>query len=333
MKNILIGLLIIYILIPKIKAENNTVFVKRFGVTEIVLFDGKNSNKIFQSNKKAVYDIKVSPNNQYISAIEVNEGVIEGHGYKILPKNSLVVISSNGKLINEIKRDIRKYDWSPTGNKLVCITGSYHEGGDYGFLPDGEVFIYDLSTNEIKNIEGIRFPYQVYWGISENKFYIKDAHKVNGKRVYKYSLESDNLVLTDYHDIYFSPNETYYIRYPDMSHNFAIFETETNQEVQLPNNLGKPKKWIFDYGNLLLFEKKDETIEYHKMPETKPGSIKPFVFPKKRTLNSVSYSIYDVKKEEIIKEKTTDMINEWIGNKFSAPIQTKGENPNTLILD
>jgi len=331
MRKILIGLIILLAVLAQIKAENNPVFVKRSGVTQIVLFDGKTTKTIFQTGKKAVYDIKVSPKNKYISALEVTEGIIEGHGYKVLPKNRLVIISQNGEIVNVIDEDIQRYDWSPSGDKLSCITGSYYEGG-IGFRPKG-IFIYNLITKEKRSIQGIPIPYKVYWGTTGNIVYIKDLFGENGKRVYRYTVNNHQLELTEYHDIYFAPNGDYYIREPDMEYDFAVFETQTNQPIQLPENLGKPIRWVFDNGNYLLFKNKDETIEYNKIPKSKPGAIVPPVWPKKRTLNSVTYSIYDVKKGVVVKEETTDMISDWIVDKFSFPIQSKSKAPGRLTLE
>ncbi len=67
------------------------------------------------------------------------------------------------------------------------------------------------------------------------------------------------------------------------------------------------------------------------MPKAKPGAEKPFMFPIKRILNGMTYYIYDVKKETVIKEELTDMVSDWIGDKFSLPIQRGGNAPGKLM--
>lgn len=332
MKDILIGSLILWGFFAQIQAQENSLFVKKSGVTQIVLYDGKTPKTIFQTDKKAVYDIKVSPKNQYISAIEVTEGVVEGHGYKVLPKNRLVVISPNGELQNVINEDIRKYDWSPSGEKIVCITGSYSET-ELGFRPDGGMFIYNLSTKEKKSIRGLRYPHDVYWGVDENLIYIKDVG--TGKGVFRYRVDSNDLELTGYHSVYFSPNEAYYNRYSSTANDFAVFETKTNRTIQLPTNLGKPIKWVFNQGNYLLFENKNETLEFGELPKAKrkPDQFEAPTWTKVRTLNSVTYTIYDVRKAVVVKEELTNMVSDWIGDKYSLPIQKKGKAIKKLTLE
>lgn len=309
-----------------------SIFVKKSEINQIIRYDEGRTPIIYQTSEKAVYKIQVSKN-QFISAIEVTEGVLDGRGYEVTPQHKLIIISPDGRLIDIINDNIQEYDWSPNSDKIAYITGSYSETGRYGFRPDGKAYIYNINTKVKMEIDGINNPIGVFWGRDENTVYVKDARKKDGKQIYRYILDSEYLEITDYHDFYFSPSEEYYFSLLDMDHTFTLYKTDTNQPMQLPDNLGKPVTWISNNGHHLIFEKKVDDIVHNQSPQERKAGIEQPKWSKSSTPARVVYSVYDVKQGKVVKEEHTDMVSEWIGNKYTFPIQDKNNSIKKLSLD
>ena len=139
---------------------------------------------------------------------------------------------------------------------------------------------------------------------------------------YRYSIKTKTIKTTDYHDFNFSPSGDYYFRQKDKI--FQIFDSKTNQpvDIELPKNLGEPTKWAFNHGDYLLFEKKDVTTEYEGPPIGEWGLRR----IKRRIVNSVQYSIFDVKKRAIVKQIISDgEAYHWKGSKYSIVVGKEGK--------
>ena len=46
-------------------------------------------------------------------------------------KNRMIILDTLGNVIHEINEDVRRYDWSPDGSKIVFITGTWWEKPRY----------------------------------------------------------------------------------------------------------------------------------------------------------------------------------------------------------
>ncbi len=335
MKKILLGSILLLGILTQIEAENNQVFVKRSGVNKIVLFDEENPKTIFRTDKDYIKTLRVSPDGNSISIVEKTRIIVRNNELIALPKNRLTIITKDGEILKVLNEDVQKHVWSPDGNKIALITGEWREVG-MGFKPDG-AFIYNLETGERDIVLDVPYPVDLSWDNNSDNLYLKDFHRPDGKYIYNYKLSSKETKVTDYFDFFFSPSGDYYYKPKNPVRDiekFQVFDAKMNQPIllTLPENIGFPIKWIFDHGNYLLFEKKDETFEYVKFPPSKPGAFQ-LKKIKSGTLHKVTYSIYDVKNNVVVKEEKTDMVSEWIGDRFSLPIQSKGKAPKKLTLE
>jgi hypothetical protein len=296
------------------------------------------TQKIIKITKWITSHLSVSPHSKFISFIETEEGTFEGREYKILPKSILTVLDPNGKTVCSVE-DVQRYTWSPDGNEIVYITGSYYEGG-VGFSPRG-VHILNVVTGEKKEIENFPTPYGPYalhWANFEYAIYIKNLASVAGEKVYyttregerkfyfkdakrvlRYDCQTGQLDITDYKDICFSPDGKYYIHFPDeVDLNFNLYEIETNKDITdyLPNNLGSPSGWVFNNGHLLLFQKTDVITK-----TVGPGPVKKVI---SQEIRSVQNFIFDVEKKKVIKQ-FDGKISSWIGNGNKIVVEREGK--------
>jgi hypothetical protein len=252
---------------------------------------------IYQSPKAYVDRISVSPNRKFIAGIEPQDST----------RNRLIIIDSEGNVKCSIDEDVRKYDWSPDGEKIAYITGTYYEGG-VGFITTG-VWIFDLrdhSKTQIKKdfphdtlkmagrepFEGGGF--EINWAKHDSNIYIQDFGYVGG--VYRYNTKIGKSEKVDYKGIDFSPDGKYYARsIPELD--YQVYLTETNQPVtdRLTarfKDLRFPPTWVPDEKHYLQIVEVDFIVE--PVPGRRGGRI---VGVKQK-----KYTIYDIETDRIIKE-------------------------------
>lgn len=301
---------------------------------------------IFRPNYEWYYErsLSVSPNDTFFAFIErkrgefyTQEAARQGR-YDVLPKLYLRIINYKGELTQTIE-DAQRYVWSRDGNEVVYITGSYYEGG-VGFSPRG-VRILNVLTGEKKEIKDFPIPhgpYALHWPKFENAIYIKNLASVagekvyyttskgerkfyfkDGKRVIRYDCQTGQLSITDYKDIHFSPDGNYYIHFPDeVDLNFKLYRVKTNKDITdyLPNNLGSPSGWVFNYGHFLLFIKKEVITETEGT-----GKAKRIV---SQEIRNVQNFIFDVENKKVI-EEFDGQISSWIGNGNKLVVEREGK--------
>jgi len=268
---------------------------------------------IYETKEDLLIDISVAPTDTLIALLVKKEGVTppDTFDYIVLPKNSLVFISPDGNEIGRLDEDVRKFSWSPDGQKIAYITGTYYEGG-VGFKTTG-VGIFDLkdrSKKQIKKdfphrtIEGFKGGgYEIKWAKHDNNIYIRDFDYLDG--IYRYNTKTGKSEKVDCNGIDFSPDGKYYIG------DGTLYLTSTNENIMslLRQKFGQQwtqfsLEWVFDKGHCLHFiaqkpiQKADGKWDYEGQYNV----------------------IYDVEKDEILKEVTLP-ISWWKGS------------PNKLVFE
>ncbi|MDD3731053.1 MAG: hypothetical protein PHU88_01615 [candidate division Zixibacteria bacterium] len=291
--------------IPSIKSDSFEIIWK--SDKTICKKDIKGDEKnLYETDKDYISyrGVHISPNNKYIAVIETTEGYTppEKYDYEILPKNSLVIIDTNGTVYYKIDDNVRKLSWSPDGTKLAYITGEYREEG-LGFKSTG-VFLFDLINGNkitvtkdfphpsIKNYTGAG--YDINWAVHDSNIYIKEYDKAGGNYVYDTKTRTTHQV--PYKGIHFSPDGKYYIAINPEDDTY-IYETATNQdisdEVKLAIN-SIPISWLPDREHHLQVVKLlySDTLKY--------DSVR--IVVDNRKIRGKRYIIYDVDKRVIVKE-------------------------------
>ena len=274
------------------------------------------SSKLYQITKDYGKDLRVSPNDKFIALIETTKGVVEGHEFKILPRNSLTILNSQGKVFYSLNEDVRQYVWSPDGEKIAFIAGSYHEGG-IGFSIEG-LYYFNLLTKKKTKITNVDYPYRIYWS-TNGELYIRNLWLIDEKSVFKFDFSSGKLTATDYYDIHFSPNEKYYVHYPDEGDiEFRMFETRTNREItnSIPSGLGRPSKWVLGRDSFFLFINQEVELD----SRTSNKRFKIIKSYEKSTL-----TIFDVEQKSVAKVIKDVDKNSWIGNNSVLPFVKAGK--------
>ncbi len=222
---------------------------KNFGDSRnIYRYDLKTGEqKVILTSLYGLIDVKTSPNGNHVAAIQY--GVRQRNVGKQLdgsdvyyPVNNLIVIDTNGKELFKIDDDVRIYDWSPDGNRIVYVVGYYREGG-IGFSPVA-TYIFNLSNNiKYKINEG---SININWAEFDNSIYSVG----NGKEwsiVYKYDPITREEIKTNYKGIDFSANGLYYYVLGDEGVGFRLYSSSTNQEItDTIKNILRPSEKDFD---------------------------------------------------------------------------------------
>jgi WD40 repeat protein len=252
---------------------------------------------IYESPKAYVDWISVSPNRKFIAGIEPEDSI----------RNRLLVIDPQGNVMNVIPDDVRKYDWSPDGNSIAYITGTYYEGG-VGFMTTG-VWIFDLNDKTKIQIKK-DFPHQtvktaggeltegggfeINWAQHDSNIYIQDFGYLDG--VYRFNTKIGKSEKVDYKGIDFSPDGKYYAKsIPELD--YQVYLTETNQPVTERlsarfKDLRFVPTWVPDEKHYLQIVEVDFIVE--PVPGRRGGRI--------LGVKQKKYTIYDIETDRIIKE-------------------------------
>ncbi len=311
--------------------------VNRTPLSYLYFIDSKGIHRLdtTSNEKKAIFDtvglykmsFSLSPLDTVIALLVTKEGVtLPGeHDYSVLPRNSVIFITPEGKEIAKLEEDVREFSWSPDGEEIAYITGTYYEGG-VGFKTTG-VWIFDLKDQSKKQIKK-DFPhpsvkgfegggYEIKWSKHDNNIYIKDFDYCGG--VYKYNTKLGKSEQVKYKDINLSPDGKFYI-----SEQFGdsipqrLYISDSNLEItdRLKRRFGNDIQnagfyWVFQEGHLLHFIKKRPVAKTEK--KVKVATVD------NRT--PLAYNvIYNVEKDKILKE-------------IALPVSKWKGNPDKLILE
>lgn len=104
MLKILLSLITFVAIINSVSVIGKPIFTKiDKSQKEILLFKTDSIISIYRTDRDNIKDIKVSPYNKYISAIEKTGMLIENNRMVKLPQNRLVIISSEGEIVNVLE--------------------------------------------------------------------------------------------------------------------------------------------------------------------------------------------------------------------------------------
>jgi hypothetical protein len=261
---------------------------------------------IYETRKSIGRDPEISPNGEYVSIVETSEWGGNDLSRKIPPRNNLVICDTGGAILCEIGDDVRELSWSPDGERIACLTGSYNE--DVGFNPTG-IFIYNLTSKDkmpieipIANpaIEWCKEPgYQICWARHDSNIYIKRAESCGGN--YMYDVKTGQTRQVPYKGIYFSPDGEFYLDVDPENGNF-VYETTSNREITDSVLLSLPQiplHWVPDSTHHLLSGKidyEDYTANGEKVDPSRVYVSGQLIIKEKR------FYLYDVEQRRIVNE-------------------------------
>lgn len=275
----------------------------------------------------------VSPSDTVIALLVTKEGVTPPgeHDYSVLPRNSVIFITPDGKEVVKLEEDVRELSWSPDGEKIAYITGTYYEGG-VGFKTTG-VWIFDLKDQSKKQIKK-DFPhpsvkgfegggYEIKWAKHDNNIYIKDFNYCGG--IYRYNTKVGKSEQVKYKGIDFSPDGKFYI-----SEQFGdsipqrLYVSDSNLEItnRLEKRFGSDIQnagfyWVFQKGHLIHLIKKQPVTKTEKKAKVEVATAA-------NQVPAAHNVIYDVEKDKVLKEVTLPT-SRWKGNPGEVVLEKEGK--------
>lgn len=277
--------------------------------------DTRSSEIIFKTEEMYMASFSISPLSSKIAVLVTERGTVPpgSHDYSILPRNYLSFIDTDGNELSRLDENVRKFSWSPDGEMIAYITGTYYEGG-VGFKTTG-VWIFnlnDMTKTQINkdfahdSIKGyVGGGYEINWAKHDSNIYIRDFDYLDG--IYRYNTKSGKSEKVEYYGIDFSSDGRYYVE------GSQLYSTTTNENIteQLINRFGPEWDkvglyWRFDTGHCL-----------HVVRQTS----QPVKVSKDRWENPAVYNVlYDVGTDRVVKEIT-------------LPVSRWTAGPDKLVFD
>ena len=253
--------------------------------------DTRTDSKKVIFNTAGMYKVSfsISPSDTVIAVLITERGVVPPgeHDYSVLPKNLMVFIDPEGNEITTLDEDVRKFSWSPDGEKIAYVTGTYDE--DKGFMSTG-LYLFDLTDGSKRQIAPRA--YYVNWAVFDSCIYYEG---------FKYDPTTGKTEKTSYHGINFSPDGKYYIALSSMEYP-RLYISASNEEItdQVKLKLGYvPRSWMPQEKHHLHAVK----IDYEPRSEDTVTSGRPLAMIKvERKVIQKTFFIYDVETDQIIKE-------------------------------
>lgn len=207
------------------------------------------AREVYRVQRDYGFDLKVAPSGRLAAFLEITRGATDRGEFIRLPRNRLVVITPEGRLVAEFEEDVRKFTWCCGGDLIAAIVGKYHEGG-VGFAPDG-VLLLNPETASITELDIPPYPYRIHWAGFDSSLYFVGARLQNQRGVVRYHVPSGALSGTPYRGIRFSPSGRYYLHEDDAGDGrWHLYDRESNREVSRPDtSLGGIVGWAFAGGD------------------------------------------------------------------------------------
>lgn len=317
-----------------LESHDNILIVKILEDNSIAKYDtSKNEvQEIYRSDKYRTLNISVAPSNKYIAFIEETEPLYQKDEYPVAPNNCLTIIDGTGKLVHRIEKNVKRYVWSPVGDKIAFLSFNPCDP-DYEYMCPSGAWIFDLETAEMTQIADRAT--EINWAIYDSSIYLYFSGQVM-----KWNSQSSKLENREYNDIYFSPDGKFYLcLWKDEGKPIQLYETLTNSKVLdikiykqlLPlgdtakavpvdigdlwssHDLDPPYGWVFNSGHYLLFTKSDVNTETEG-----DGSIKRI---KSLTVRNASNFIYDPLNKSVIR-RFEGLIGQWVGDGSRIILET-----------
>lgn len=263
-------------------------------------------------NTEGMYGVSfsVSPSETMIALLITKRGFTPpgAHDYSVLPKNSMVFTDTDGKEITRLDENVRKFSWSPDGDAIAYITGTYREDGDIGFTTTG-VFVFDLTDGSKRQIKK-DFPhspvrgykgggYDINWAVHDTNIYVKEFGGSLGGN-YSYNTKTGRTEKVPYSGIHFSPDGKYYLALSSMEYP-RLYVSSNNLEIteQAKSRLSYlPQSWMAKQEHHLVAVK----VEYESSPIDMNRSEKVRAMVDERKVKQRTFSIYDVESDQVIEE-------------------------------
>ena len=283
---------------------------------------------IYETDADYIVDIRVAPSDTIIAILIEEEGVTPpgAHGYSVPPRSSLMFIDLDGNEIGAFDEDVRKFSWSPDGEKVAYITGTYYEGG-VGFKTTGVgiLDLRDFSQTSItadfphRTIDGVvGGGFEINWARHDGNVYIEDFGYLAGR--YKYDANAGKSEPVEYKGISFSPDGKYYILTVNEGTDGAhVFETSSNEDLTglvvarfgyRPGSLAS-FNWVFDRGHILHY--RSNAFEFDN-EEDRPKEI-----------DSTPHNVlYDLERDEVLKEDLRPL-SRWTAGPGKLVLEQDGE--------
>jgi hypothetical protein len=170
------------------------------GIVKIAL-DGSKQSTVIESEASNLSPIGISMSEHFIAGLAA-KNVLDTSKVEY----ELKVIASTGSLIQTIDRTLA-FTWHPQRDILAILRGVRKPGSEAMQL-DG-ITLLDPSNMKSKHIDIMAR--DIEWAEFDSRLYI-DAFG----EVYAFDLDTESLVKTEYHGIYFSPSGAFYCaRCPD----------------------------------------------------------------------------------------------------------------------
>src|SRR3989454_11117454 len=195
---------------------------------------------VYRSTRWATRDLTVSPTGVYLGLLELDAGIVEGHQYRVSPRSELIVLDTNGLVVQRIARDVQRYAWCGS-SCLVCVLGRSDET-DLGFRPIGAAMS-DFVTGQRTSFAGPPWPYEVAWGAFDSSVYLSYPGPGGSREIFRFPLPEGPLTLTGHRDLLFSFDGTFYLSSAgDPGERPRVYSSQTDREVGLSDldKLGLP---------------------------------------------------------------------------------------------
>jgi hypothetical protein len=266
--------------------------------------------RVYHSAADALDALTIAPGEDRLAFIEAK---LEEGAHGRVPRNELVVISPDGRVVARIPKNVQRYVWC--GSRcLAYIVGEYYEGG-VGFKAHG-VFLFDLGPGAERPVVGVPAPYDLTWAPFDSSVYVKSLGRPPGTNVYRLTPSTGAVTLTSYLDFGFCPSGKYYLRGRSEDNDTTrLYETRTNRAIALPDPdaVGQPAGWVFNEGEFLLLARRLEArapagaaVEIRTGPPA-----------------AVEYTVYDVTARRAVR-KVSGEIAPWVRPRGALPVLSGG---------
>lgn len=227
---------------------------------------------VYTTKKDGLAHAVPSPDGQHVALLEATDGVIEGTEFAELPRKGLVLLNSAGQVrlrLEEVKIGAQTYDvqlfmFSPDGQELAAIVGTYYEGG-FGFDPAG-VLIIDVRSLRRRFVPGIEHPFELEWGRSpaaKRELLVRSArapaHLKRASAIYAVDTRTLRRRLPkDQEAFHYSPDGAFYFRDGAQAslegrcrkrRCEAVVETKSRKETPLTARLASAQRISWAYGS------------------------------------------------------------------------------------
>ena len=212
-------------------------------------------------------DVPVDRANYVVRRPVGNEEVVD----RYYENSRLVVLDRWGGLVVDPIDFVRDHVWSPNGDKIAYITGTYYEGG-MGFVSTG-TWILDLELRTRSKIYS--GGWDLSWAEWDGRLYIGE---ISGQpaNVLRYNTagEEPRMEITTHQGMYFSPNGEYYFDPGREGEPARLFQTEGDRELTGGHPAFalqglQPRRWLDDrilvmrdpdlYGGELIYRLEEKT--------------------------------------------------------------------------